>query len=206
MSHRAQMLEVAEPGRADVAVLPFSLEACVAFPALTAVAVGVTAEARESGAAGAGVSPGGFELASLGAGCVVLSRDLHRERLSPTDVPLPTWTEDPVVTIDLAERGWAARPVVNFVGQAYPLGAGFVSRRHAWLKWTNAAVRAGLTATPWADRLKVPGRAWRLGSPCSRSSKIAPIGRPEAKASKAFGPLLGHALNRRALESPITRT
>jgi hypothetical protein len=81
---------------------------------------------------------------------------MHARRIAPTDVPLPAWVEDPADKITLARRPWSARPVVNFIGQAYPLGAEFSSVPEAWLKWVKATARAGLTAAKFAGLVGVP--------------------------------------------------
>lgn len=154
--HGTRLLELAEPDRADVAVLPFSLDACGAEPELRAVAARLAVEAQNRGLPMLVFSRGDVEATFLPSNCLVLARDLHRERLTPTDVPTPTWIEDPGERIEISPRPWTARPLVNFVGQAYPLGVEFESRRQAGVKWAKMLVRAGLTATTLAKPLSAP--------------------------------------------------
>jgi hypothetical protein len=149
-------LQLAEASEADVAVLPFGIEASVEVPRLAAEAVRLAADAASSGLLMLVFCHGDVEVPAPGPNCLVLRNSRARSDLAPQDVPLPAWVEDPSDSVQIRPRAWHSRPIVNFVGQAYPLGVNFPSRRDAMTKWIKAGARGMLTAANLADRFGVP--------------------------------------------------
>lgn len=150
------MLRAVAPESADVAVLPFALEALLEVPQLRFEAARLASDAREQGLPMLVFCHGDIELSSPGRNCVIFRTSSHVRRLASTDVPMPAWVMDPEEEMPVGARPWSARPVVSFVGQAYPLGVTFPSRLQSWIKWGKAITKGGLTVAGVARHVGAP--------------------------------------------------
>jgi hypothetical protein len=99
---------------------------------------------------------GDVEVRSPGPNCLTFRTSSSTRTLNAHDIPLPAWIADPSHSTEIGRSAWSSPPTVNFVGQAYPLGAEFTSRAKASAKWIKAAIRAMATSLGAADRLGMP--------------------------------------------------
>ncbi len=180
---------------ADVAMLPFDLEACSFGAGLYDKAVQLASQARDAGKVVLAFCQGDVEFAPPGPNCVVFRTSSSRRALGRQDVMMPAWVADPADKIELQVRPWAGTPKVNFVGQAYPLGIDFGGPVKTAVKWSKALGRAAATAV---------GAVGRFGKSPMHLQRAAAVAALQRARGVEADIVLRESMVRLELEEPDT--
>lgn len=151
----AGAVQLCEPHSADLAVLPFTLEAIGEHPELWEVACRLAAEAEREQRVMLVFCQGDRHIPPPSAGCVMLRTALSRSSAGPADVAVPAWIADPHRLVSAEIRPHVTRPTLSFTGWAHPLGQSTSALARIG-SWTRFGVRVTATRTGVDGHFRIP--------------------------------------------------